>query len=321
MGYTLLSFQLDYFPVLEVTIISIHITSQLKSSPVLHIRPCVEIYSTLQHQVLSAFPDFMFTRLILDSALYAVLYEHWTIVSRTIESCMNSMVSNHSWDDPSPGHPEKLQGKLTGMVVFKTVSELVIQYAGLFSSLLISAHMLDRVFNRFKTAFGTYPQLNNLAERLTEWFGVWAAGVQSQPPTFQDPVTSNQETCQLTIQTLRETIERLRTIIGREHRATESKRIVTKKAVLSEAEKSEALLARLEQTYDPPGNLRPEGPRHNNDFENIVQVRICPTSEELMCPVNPHLPVTVLGAPHHLPAGSMERLLDTQFRLLREDLT
>ena len=78
---------------------------------------------------------------------------------------------------------------------------------------------------------------------------------------------------------------------------------------------------RLEQTYDPPGHLRPEGPRHDNDFMNIAEIRICPTSEELTCQLPPYLPVTVPGAPHHLPAGSMERHLDTQFRLLREDLT
>ena len=181
--------------------------------------------------------------------------------------------------------------------------------------------MWSRVFNRFKTALETYPQLNTLVEHLTEWFDVWAVGVQSSPPTFHDPVTSDQETCRLTVQTLKETMARLRTIIGREHHATESKRVVTKKAVISEAEKTQALLMRLEQTYDPPGHLRPEGPRHDNDFANIVEIRICPTSEELMCPIPPYLPVTVPGAPHHLPAGSMEKHLDAQFRLLREDLT
>jgi hypothetical protein len=183
------------------------------------------------------------------------------------------------------------------------------------------AHISDRVFNRFKTALETYPQLTGLVEHLTEWFRVWATGVQSQPPTFRDPVTSNREACKFTIQTLKETVERLRAIIGREHHATESKRIVRKKPILSEAEKAQALLMRLEQTYDPPGHLRPEGPRHDNDFADIAQIRICPTSDELMCPVAPYLPVTVPGAPHHLPAGSMERHLDMQFRLLREDLT
>ena len=259
--------------------------------------------------------------LILHSALYAVLYEHWATVSAIVESSLNFMISYRTWNDPTPGLPEQLQGKLTGIVVFKTVSDLIIQYAETLSHLLTLAHILSRVFNRFKTALETYPQLNGLVENLTEWFDVWATGIMSYPPTFQDPITSNLETCRFTIQTLRETIERLRTVIGREHHVTESRRVVTMKPVISEAERTQALLTRLEQAYDPPGHLRPEGPRHDNDYANIVQIRICPTSEELMCPISPYLPVTVTGAPHHLPAGSMERHLDVQFRLLREDLT
>lgn len=41
---------------------------------------------------------------------------------------------------------------------------------------------------------------------------------------------------------------------------------------------------------------------------------------EFLCPENPYLPANQPGAPHHLPAYSVERLLDTQFRLLRNDL-
>ena len=231
------------------------------------------------------------------------------------------MISNRTWNDPTPGLPENLQGKLTGIVVFKTISDLVIQYVETPPHPSIATHRSRRVFNRFKTALETHPQLNELVEHLTGWFDVWKTGILSHPPTFQDPITSDPETCRFTIQTLGETIERLRIVIGREHHATESKRVVTKKPVLSDAEKTQALLTRLEHTYDPPGQLRPEGPRHDNDFANIVEIRICPTSDELMCPIAPYLPVTVPGAPHHLPAGSMERHLDTQFRLLREDLT
>jgi hypothetical protein len=40
---------------------------------------------------------------------------------------MKTMISNQTWNDPTPGLPEKLQGKLTGIVVFKTISDLVIQ--------------------------------------------------------------------------------------------------------------------------------------------------------------------------------------------------
>ena len=127
----------------------------------------------------------MFVPLILHSALYAVLYEHWATVSITIESSMRFMISNKTWNDLTPGLPEQLQGKLTGIVVFKTISDLIIQYAETLSYLLTATHRLTRVFNRFKTALETYPQLNGLVEGLIKWFDVWKTGVLSSPPTFQ----------------------------------------------------------------------------------------------------------------------------------------
>ena len=102
-----------------------------------------------------------------------------------------------------------------------------------------------------------------LVEHLTEWFYAWVTGVSSNP-----------KTCGLTVQTLRETIGRLHTVIGCEHHATESKRDITKKAVLGEAGRGKALLMRQEQTYNSPGRLRPEGQRHDSDFANIAQIRM-----------------------------------------------
>ena len=186
---------------------------------------------------------------------------------------------------------------------------------------LTVTHRLSRVFNCFKTALKTYPQLNRLVKSLIKWFDIWKTCILSSPPTFQDPVTSNLETCRLTVQTIGETLERLQTIIRYEHHTTESRWVVTKKAVLSDEENTWVLLNRLEQSYDPPGSLHLYGPRHNNNFANIVEIQICPTSDELMCPVPPYLLVTVPGAPHHLSTGSMERHLDIQFWLLCEDLT
>jgi len=64
----------------------------------------------------------------MPSALYAVLYEHWATVSDIIKASLGSMIQNRTWNDPTLGLPENLQGKLTGIVVFKTISDLVIQY-------------------------------------------------------------------------------------------------------------------------------------------------------------------------------------------------
>lgn len=73
--------------------------------------------------------------------------------------------------------------------------------------------------------------------------------------------------------------------------------------------------------YEGPGALRPLGPRHDNDFSEIQDIRIAPTHDELISRLPPFLPGNFHAAPHHLPAEGVARLLDIQFRLLREELT
>jgi len=83
----------------------------------------------------------------------------------------------------------------------------------------------------------------------------------------------------------------------------------------------QAFTSRLTNTYEPPGTLRDGGtPRHDNDFTDIRDIRIAPTHEELLCPLPPYLPVFLPMAPHHHPVNSMQRHLDIQFRLLREEM-
>ncbi|CAG8544268.1 4974_t:CDS:2, partial [Cetraspora pellucida] len=73
----------------------------------------------------------------------------------------------------------------------------------------------------------------------------------------------------------------------------------------------------LMHDYDPPGI---NGPRHDNDFSEISRISIIPTKDEVLCKREPFLPTTNMEESlHYLPKGS-ERLLDTQFRLLREDM-
>ncbi|PKY21705.1 hypothetical protein RhiirB3_525223 [Rhizophagus irregularis] len=74
-----------------------------------------------------------------------------------------------------------------------------------------------------------------------------------------------------------------------------------------------------EKTYDPPGELSKYGKRHDNDFVEISKISIIPTKEEILCERLPFLPSSLRYALHFLPDGPA-RLLDTQFRLLREDL-
>ncbi|KAG0328818.1 hypothetical protein BG000_000301, partial [Podila horticola] len=79
-------------------------------------------------------------------------------------------------------------------------------------------------------------------------------------------------------------------------------------------------LVSLNLNFDPPGLESGNGPRHDNDHAQIKDTQIVPTQAELMSERPPFLPSNdVPGAPHHLPPG-WSRLLDTHFRLNREDM-
>ena len=60
------------------------------------------------------------------------------------------------------------------------------------------------------------------------------------------------------------------------------------------------------------------GKRHDNDFIEISKISIIPTKEEILCDRQPFLPSSLPNTSHFL--HGMDRLLDTQFRLLREDM-
>jgi hypothetical protein len=68
---------------------------------------------------------------------------------------------------------------------------------------------------------------------------------------------------------------------------------------------------------DLPGHLSETGPRHDNDFEDIRNIQILPTFEEIMCDRSPYLP-GLDPAEHHL--SGTEGLIDRHFRLYREDV-
>ncbi|KAL8788904.1 MAG: hypothetical protein Q9213_001427 [Squamulea squamosa] len=68
--------------------------------------------------------------------------------------------------------------------------------------------------------------------------------------------------------------------------------------------------------HDLPGALSSDGPRHDNDHEQIKDIQILPTVEEISCPRLDYLPYSN-ATNNHL--SGLPGLLDRQFRLLRED--
>jgi hypothetical protein len=69
-------------------------------------------------------------------------------------------------------------------------------------------------------------------------------------------------------------------------------------------------------SVDQPGELSEHGPRHDNDFEDIENIQILPTMEEILSDRAEYLPRTDPST-WHWPG--VDGLLDRQFRLLRED--
>lgn len=67
-----------------------------------------------------------------------------------------------------------------------------------------------------------------------------------------------------------------------------------------------------------PGIFRREGPRHDNDFDDFRQIHIVPTDDEIRSTISPYLPLMSTGSQH--VAHPVDRHLDKQFRLLREDM-
>ena len=72
----------------------------------------------------------------------------------------------------------------------------------------------------------------------------------------------------------------------------------------------------FEISQDLPGELSELGPRHDNDHENIDEIKILPTTDEIQASRLEYLPSND-PAKHHLPG--LAGLLDRQFRLIRED--
>ncbi|KAI1385349.1 P-loop containing nucleoside triphosphate hydrolase protein [Hypoxylon trugodes] len=67
---------------------------------------------------------------------------------------------------------------------------------------------------------------------------------------------------------------------------------------------------------DLPGELSAEGPRHDNDFEDIRNIQILPTMSELLATREEYRPSQ---DPSQLHLPGIKGLIDRHFRLLRED--
>ncbi|KAI0812709.1 P-loop containing nucleoside triphosphate hydrolase protein [Irpex lacteus] len=234
----------------------------------------------------------------LINALYMVFMEHFDSVSEKVQKCMEAALNDDKmFSDGSPA------SKIGGAQVFGSLVVVLLQ-----------------CLTRIKNATAKYPQMRPLVLDLSRWLDAWIEGISASSPTFRNTLTSSPvHTREQICRHLRTKTDQLVAIVNREYERT--KPVAQPQAGPRATTSVEGILAALHNAYVGPGDLRPEGPRHDNDFVDISEIRIAPTHGELTCRIPPFLPANLYGAPHPLPQESIERLLDIQFRLLREELT
>ncbi|KAH0839427.1 hypothetical protein J3R83DRAFT_202 [Lanmaoa asiatica] len=279
-----LSFQRGILPILRVSVLLV-----------------LEVVITHFSQYLSS--DFVVKSTLVTrvNTLFTEVLQNIKELADTIENSMAVIMANRSFRDPglTVNHPQ------LGAQVLASI-----------------AGILDECLVRFKNAVAMYPRLVSLVTNLRLWFDRWTTGIGSSPPTFDNPFEGIEGPVRdLVVNTLREKVNRLESIVNRE--LGKVTRSGSRRNALSapNGTSNEGLIAALHSNYDPPGFLRLDGPRHDNDLVDIYDIRVAPTHQELMCRTQPFLPASLYEAPHPAPADSMQRLLDGQFRLLREELT
>lgn len=178
-----------------------------------------------------------------------------------------------------------------------------------------------RYLTRFKTALADHPSVAELVVNLKTNFETFSIDVLSSSPAFKDALTTSSFTPQARRFILSETQIMFRTLdaITETYQGRLVAPSLPRFELLSLSNSNPGVLTALKSAYSPPGDLRPEGRRFDNDHHDFREIKILPTFQELLSTIPPYLPANIPSAPHHLPDGTMNRQLDIMFRLLRED--
>ncbi|KAF8808645.1 hypothetical protein BYT27DRAFT_7255286, partial [Phlegmacium glaucopus] len=212
--------------------------------------------------------------------LFSIILQNFEKFADRIEECMHAAINARSFKDTRSNSP------------YKSIdTQIFVSIAGVLHEFLV----------RFKNAVATYPRLGPLVNNLYRWFKDWHAGVEANPPLFDNPFNNIPPAVrEHVIDAIRERIKRLVNIVEREEPKLIKPDLKQKRKAVADA--ANRFGPALHSTYEGPGHLRSNGPRHDNDFEDIYEIRIAPTHQELMIRVPPFLPANFYSAPHPAPA-------------------
>ncbi|KAG9009435.1 hypothetical protein FRB93_005371 [Tulasnella sp. JGI-2019a] len=229
------------------------------------------------------------------NALYGLIDVNFDRIASIVETCIENSMEIRSFREG--------ERELGGLTVFRCVTLCLNEYA-----------------ERYKRAVPSHPSFAPLVRKLFEWFNEWSEAIASTPPKFDDPIcTMNEVERRFLTSRLHKSVVSLMDLVDQAEGYTN--RILERgKSSKTTMRQEAALLSALEMAYEGPGQHRRGGPRHDNDLEDITDIKIAPTHNELCSSLLPYLPANVPGGPHHLPVNSMAKVVDIQFRLLREEL-
>ncbi|KAF9349803.1 hypothetical protein BGX26_011932 [Mortierella sp. AD094] len=228
------------------------------------------------------------------NVIYATVYTYrQTFIEEGIIPCVQELLSRGSLADNSPG-AAKIQGEDEYLCVVTSLS----------CALLAIVRLVYQIVTRIRDA------RTDLADTVK----TLAAQVQTCAK-----ISIGTERDQFINGIMVKEVNRLQRIVSD---AEDAIIPVMEMAAADRAVKSAniPIMRHLRNSFDPPGTLSADGPRHDNDFSEIPDINILPTQQEITCTRPPFLPSNrVPDAPHFLNPG-WKRQVDTHFRLYREDM-
>ncbi|GAA5867315.1 hypothetical protein JCM3774_003543 [Rhodotorula dairenensis] len=230
------------------------------------------------------------------NGLFAILLNNPSWARKTHDS-LRELVAQRSVSDPNT--PTSAVVSTNFLAIFGVLGQLLLE-----------------LMRRFPDAVVAVPDLDELVQVTTALFDEYSRDILSESPTCVDePILAHDiarrrfvlEGIKRTLETMTKVLERaqVRPITDALPRELVGTSIPA------------GVLAMLRALMQPPGELRADGPRHDNDFANIRQIAIMPTPRELTSSADAFIPADLSDAPYHLEG--MEGRLDILFRLMRED--
>ncbi|CAG8442461.1 13677_t:CDS:10 [Ambispora gerdemannii] len=234
------------------------------------------------------------------NAIFSVLYSNVdAFIGNQVMNAFDKLFKQKSLEDRSISSEKILEMESDSIIV-----------SSFFQPFMLIGKLIKELLRRFKEA-SVNESVQRIVKRLDDARLLWEESIRKDENVYNDSLAF-QEHKNYALEILENEFTYLKKML----------KIIQKNEPKSslKVKSREGLIADLKARYDPPGELSERGPRHDNDFTEISKISIIPTQNEIISATRePFLPFCDPNSLHFLPDG-VERLLDTNFRLLREDM-